>query len=128
MVAEAAVWRAAGRRFVGLLLLASAVIVGIAAPLALAVGASLSRAISLGFYGVGSVVLLLGFFVANRGPVRVKSDTSVGSVLPFVGERRVRWATPDEQAETINLSAVFVAIGLVLLAIGVGVDGAHELV
>ena len=68
------------------------------------------RSVSLGLTLVGSFLLISGFFVGNRGPVRVKDDDAP-MAGPFVfGNRLVRWATPSEREETINLSAVFVSV------------------
>jgi hypothetical protein len=93
-------------------------------------GASLDRAISLGFYGLGCFLMVSGFFIGNRGPARVKSETPGWSVLPIpgIGSRALRWATPEEQNETINNSAVFIVLGLILILIGVVVDSRHSLV
>jgi hypothetical protein len=88
------------------------------------VGTSLGHALTIGFYLAGCFVLICGFFVGNRGPARVKGERAeAGGLFPFFGGgRRLRWATPGEQNETINLSAVFIGIGLVLVAIGVLFD------
>ena len=90
-------------------------------------GAAVSRSVSLGFYVAGSVLLLLGFFVGNRGPARVKSETPQASWVPFVGGRVMRWASRDEAEEAINLSAIFVFVGLVLLMLAVVVDSRYQL-
>lgn len=94
------------------------------------VGASLNRALALGFYLVGCFLLLSGFFVGNRGPTRVKSESAGPALLPFpgFGPRQLRWATFGEQNETINNSAVFVCLGLILVALGVLVDTRQSLV
>ena len=93
----------------------------------LLVGSSLERAVSLGFYGVGSFFLVVGFFIGNRGPARLRSETAGFSILPLFGERRVRWATAEEHEETINMSAVWVALGFVVIVIAIAVDSRHEL-
>ena len=74
--------------------------------------------------------MVSGFFVGNRGPARVKSETAGSTMLPIpgFGNRRLRWATLDEQNETINNSAVFIILGLILVLIGVVVDSHHSLV
>jgi len=87
-------------------------------------GASLSRALSLGWYAVGSVLLIGGFFVGNRGPARHQGD---GPMTPFSMRRWVRWATPDEQRESISLSAVLVILGIVVIALGVLADTRYSL-
>jgi hypothetical protein len=98
--------------------------------LGLLVGSSLDRSVSLGFYGVGCFLMVAGFFVGNRGPSRVKSEEGQGAAMPFpfMGGRRLRWATAEEQNETINNSAVFIVLGLILVLIGVLVDSRHSLV
>ncbi len=92
-------------------------------------GSALDRSLSLGFYFVGSFLLVAGFFVGNRGPARVKSETAGPSILGFgmYGERRLRWATPGEQLETIRSSGVFISLGVMLILIGTIVDSRHSL-
>ena len=122
-------WRAAGGRFLKLLLLASAVVCVPAGLAALLGGVSLSRAVSVGFYVLGSFLLLSGFFVGNRGPVRPKEESG-GTATPLgmiLGQRDVRWATPEERVETINMSAVFVLLGFVLILIGAVADTRYRL-
>src|SRR6266550_8326118 len=116
--------RAAARRL-GLLL--GALTLGTAVPallIGLLAGASASRSLSLGWYGVGSVLLLSGFFVGNRGPSRPQGEGwSVFSLT-----RWVRWATPEEQRESISLSAVLVVLGFLLIALGVLADTRYKVV
>ncbi len=121
---------AAIRRLVVLVVLCSALTLVVSVPLGLLADASLDRAVSLGFYGLGCFLMVSGFFVGNRGPARVKSETAGSTMLPIpgFGNRRVRWATLDEQNETINNSAVFIILGLILVLIGVVVDSHHSLV
>ena len=89
--------------------------------LGLALGSSAQRSISVGFSVAGSAVILVGFFVGNRGPFRVR--------LPGDGaSMRIGWARPREREETINLSALFVGVGFVLLVVGLGLDPRHPLV
>jgi hypothetical protein len=98
--------------------------------LGLLLGASLDRSLVLGFYLMGCFLMLAGFFVGNRGPTRVKSESPAASATPFgvfSGERRLRWATLNEQEETINSSAVFVGLGVLLVIIGVLLDGRHSI-
>jgi hypothetical protein len=121
---------AALRRLVVLVALASAVTTVVSVLLGLLVGAELDRSVSLGFYGLGCFLMVAGFFVGNRGPTRVRSETATPSALPLpgMGSRRMRWATAEEQSETINNSAVFIVLGLILVLIGVVVDSRHSLV
>ncbi len=110
---------AAARRFA--LLLAG--LVGgtgaLALLIGLAFGVGVGRSVSLGWYIVGSALLIGGFFVGNRGPTRYQGD---GPMTPFSMTRWVRWATPSEQFESISLSAVLVILGFVLIALGALVD------
>lgn len=81
-------------------------------------GVPLQRALSVGFYVMGSFALVAGFFVGNRGPARGRAPTDGA---PFAG-RRLRWARPEEQMEAITTSALFVTVGIALILIGLAVD------
>jgi uncharacterized membrane protein HdeD (DUF308 family) len=117
----------AGRRF-ALLLVAVAAGTGVVSLLlGLLAGSSVSRALSVGYYVVGSFLLVAGFFVGNRGPVRVKGDPGVG-VLGIFRNRRLRWATGQEQFESLSLSLVFVVLGIALIVLGVVTDTRYSLV
>ena len=114
---------AAARRFV-LLVLAVAAGTALVSLVARApVRRRRSRSVSLGFYGVGSIILILGFFAGNRGPARVKGEPGEG----FFSSRPVRWASGTEQQESINLSFVFVALGALLIVFGVLADTRYSL-
>jgi hypothetical protein len=108
--------------------------IGVTAAISLLLGAlaggSLNRSLVLGFYLMGCFLLICGFFVGNRGPTRVKSELPGPVVVPFVGvgSRRIRWASLAEQNETINNSAIFVCMGLILVAIGIALDTQQSLV
>ena len=118
-------WRGDARRF-GLMLGA---VVGITAVVAsvlgLLVGASLDRAVSLGFYAVGSFLVIIGFFIGNRGPIRAKGeDTALLGLFPM----RRRWAEPDEHEGAINDSALLVVLGFSLIVLGIAVDTRYDLI
>ena len=115
---------AAARRFGILLGGIAGVTAGVSALAGFLFGTSLDRAISVGFYLVGCFLLVGGFFIGNRGPARPKGESGPS----MFGPRFMRWATPDEREETLNTSAVFVAIGFVLLLLGVLVDSRVRLV
>jgi hypothetical protein len=119
-------WAAAGRRFLGLFLLASVLTLAFSLAIGLPLGADVARTVSVGFYAVGSFLLISGFFVGNRGPVRLKRSGDAGPFL--LGSRFVRWASPEEREETINLSAIFVVLGFVLILVGVVADNRYDLV
>jgi uncharacterized membrane protein HdeD (DUF308 family) len=80
--------------------------------------ADLARSLAIGFYVVGASLLIGGFFVGNRGPVRAKRNQPI----PIFGTRFVRWATAEEQYESINTSAVYVSLGFALILVGVLAD------
>ena len=120
---------AAIRRFVALVLLASGFTAVVALAIGALLGASLDRSIALGFYLMGCFLLLCGFFLGNRGPARVESESERPVMLPFgsFGARQLRWATAGEQNETIMSSAVFVSLGIILIVIGTLIDSRHSL-
>ena len=130
---RAEVLRGAARRIAGVLSLAAAVVFLVALPVGLLLGSGVSRSISVGFYVIGSFLLVAGFFVGNRGPVRIEGrDTDVGSAVGMfgigLGGRRLRWATAEENADAMASSAVFVVIGFALILIGIVADSRVELV
>ena len=86
-------------------------------------GWDVNRALSIAFDVVGMFFLVAGFFVGNRGPVRLKDQAS----LPFFGERKVRWASLNEREEAINDSGVFVAVGFAMIVIGIVIDSRYQL-
>lgn len=115
---------AAARRFGIILCSLTAGTAAFALLLGLAFGASVSRSLALGWYIVGSVLLISGFFVGNRGPARPEGEGwSVFSL-----QRWVRWATPDEQRESLSLSAVLVVLGFLLIALGILADTRYKIV
>jgi hypothetical protein len=120
---------AAIRRFVLLVLLASGFTTVMALLVGALLGASADRSVALGFYLMGCFLLLCGFFLGNRGPARVKSESDRPVMLPFgsFGARQLRWATPGEQNETIMSSAVFISLGITIIIIGTLIDSRHAL-
>ncbi len=125
-VGRRAMLLAALRRFVFLLGGAAAGTAVVSLALGLLLGSSVARSVSIGFYLVGSFLLIAGFFVGNRGPVRVKGDPGVG-VFGFFRNRRLRWASGQEQLESISLSVVFVVLGFSLIVLGVVTDTRYSL-
>jgi uncharacterized membrane protein YczE len=120
--------RAGLRRLFLLVFGAAAITAAGSAVIAALLGASLGRSLTIGFYLVGCFLLLGGFFIGNRGPARVKSDTGASPLGMIIGGGRdLRWATLGEQNDTINNSAVYIALGLVMIAIGVLFDSRHSL-
>ena len=117
---------AALRRFVVALAIATAATTAGASLFGALAGVSLPRAITVGFYLVGCFLGVAAFFVGNRGPARLKREEDAG-FFGLGGRRQIRWATAEERDEAINTSALFLAIGLALLVLGVIVDDRHRL-
>jgi hypothetical protein len=130
---------AALRRLTYISSVAIGVTIAVSLLIGLLIGSGADRALTLGFYFVGSFLLISGFFVGNRGPVRVKSEdhgeegvasaSPAPMILPIPGfsGRKLRWASQGEQNETINNSAIFIVLGLLLVFIGVAFDSKHSL-
>jgi len=95
--------------------------------LALLAGTELRRSIAVGFYLVGSVLLLTGFFVGNRGVLRSEGDTERPSMFGF-GRKGVRSATGDEQRESVRVSALVIGLGIALLFLGTLADNEKSLI
>jgi hypothetical protein len=124
MEGRVALLAAGFRRFFVILLGLAALTTVVGLLLALLAGWDVGRSVSSGFDLVGAFLLVVGFFVGNRGPVRLKGEESV----PLLGQRHVRWATLPEREEALSDSAVFVAVGLAMIVIGIAIDGRYQLV
>ena len=91
-----------------------------------AFGAGVSRSVSLAWYAVGAFLLISGFLVGNRGPARPAGGEGW---MPFsFRSRMLRWASREEQEESINLSAVLIVLGFVLIVLGIAADTRYRLV
>ena len=116
-------WVAAARRFLTILGVLVGAISLAAVSIGLILGVSLNRSIAIGFEAFGCLLLVLGFFVGNRGPVRTKGDAT-----PLFGPRFLRWATAEEHQSTIAESAIFIVLGLLLIVIGLAIDSRYNLI
>jgi hypothetical protein len=115
----------AGLRRIGILFAALAAGSALVALLlGLALGSGIGRAVSLGWYLLGSVLLISGFFVGNRGPSRPQGE----GWGVFATQRWVRWASPDEQRESLSLSAILVILGFVLIVLGAVADTRYRVI
>jgi hypothetical protein len=97
----------------------------------LAFGSDPWRAVSTGFYLVGSFLLLAGVAVGARGPMRPTktSDAPKTSMLGLgVSARGMRAATAEERREGTALAWLFLMLGAVLIVFGILADGGIELV
>jgi len=113
-------------RFAGLIVLGAVGVAVLSIAVGALLGASARGSVTLGLYAVGSFVLLGGFFIGNRGPIRGAAATILTS--PTANLFRRRWATAREQDEAINLSALFVVFGLALIALGIAIDADSDLI
>jgi hypothetical protein len=122
-------YRAAVRRLVVLVAITVTVTALGSLGLGALAGASASRSLALGCYAVGSFLLIAAFFVGNRGPVRLRSESPGSGValFPLFGARRLGWASKTEQQETIGHATVFIVLGLVLVLVGAAFDSQHVL-
>jgi hypothetical protein len=113
-----------GRRLVTLVAGISAVTTVVSLAFGVLLQASALRSISVGLYVVGAGLIAIGCVHGVRGPIRVS-----GSSGTFGIERSgIRWATREEQEESIAASALFVVLGLALLLIGLLADARHPLI
>ena len=115
---------AAARRFVVLLAVITVVTALVSLALGTLAGASADRSISLGLYLVGSFLLVGGFFIGNRGPLRSLGDQGFFS---FWGRKGIRTASAQERHEEVGASAVYITVGLFLIAFGVVIDSRFTL-
>jgi hypothetical protein len=115
---------AAVRRFVLILLVVGGGAAVIGLLFGLLLGSSASRSVSLGLYFTGAFLLIGGFLVGNRGPMR-RAGEGVG-MMSF--GRTLRRASPDEMRESVNMTVLFVTLGFILLMLAVAVDSRYELV
>jgi len=117
-----AIFVAGVRRFVVILAVLSGVTAAVALLFTALGGWSADRVVSIGFDLVGVFFLAAGFFVGNRGPARLKGASAL-----FFGAREVRWATTAEREEALSDSAVFIAVGVAMILIGIVVDSRYSL-
>jgi hypothetical protein len=124
--------RAAARRFSLLLVGTAGVTSAVSLLVGVLLGSTASRSVSIGLYLVGCFLLVAGFFVGNRGPARIRGGEEPGPIGGMfgigVGRVRLRWATIEEREEAISNSAIFVALGLALILLGVLADTRVRLV
>ena len=117
------------RRFGVVVATAAAVTAMLSLVVGVLVGSSVLRSLAVGFYLIGALCLMLGFFFGTRPPVR--QDTNAGAFGSFFGgfygRGSVRFAKPEEREDAISSSAVFIALGFVLLLFGVLFDRRHPL-
>ena len=108
------------RRFAKLSVGAAILVVVLSAVMGIVFDHPLGRSITLGFYLTGSVLIILGFFHAHRGPLRPTRDDPMEDMTGRSGP--VRQATLVEREEALNASGLFVGLGIVLFLIAIVID------
>jgi hypothetical protein len=126
-VTRAELWNGL-RRFVRVAVTVIAGTAVVSVGLGLLVGDSVNRSLSVGFYLAACLSITLGVFFGIRPPVRQEGDAgAVGGLFGVFGSGPVRFATNDERQDSLASSAVFVALGFVLVLFGLLCDGRHPL-
>jgi hypothetical protein len=120
-------WAAAARRILVLLGVSLGLTAAVSVALGLILGSSVARSASLGFYLVGSFLLVAGFFLGNRGSVRLRGQAGDEGMWGLSRRAGVRMATPDERRDALANTAIFVSLGLVLIVAGVLTDPRYSL-
>jgi len=93
--------------------------------IALAAKEDVRRGLAVGFYALGALLLGLGVLIAVRPPVRSKGDAGFIGFGRWMGGS-VRWATADEHREALNLPALLISVGVILVVLGAVVDDRHS--
>jgi hypothetical protein len=120
-------WAAAARRFLTLLGATVGVVAAGSVLVGVVLGTSVWRSVSVGFYLVGSFLLVAGFFMGNRGPTRLRGEPGEEGVWGLGRKQGVRMATADERREAIANTAIFVTLGIALIVVGVIADSRYDL-
>jgi hypothetical protein len=117
----------AARRLLGLFAVVGGATLFVSLLLGLLTDSSVRRSIAVGFYVVGSILLIAGFFVGNRGVLRAETDSDKGGMLLGFRRRGIRSATGDEQRESLRVSALIIGLGIALLLLGTLADTENKL-
>ncbi len=102
---------------------ATAVVSGL---LGLADGEALRRSVSVGLYIVGSVLVLGALLVSSRPPVKAAGKGRPG--LFSAAADTVRFATAEERRDSIGVAWVLLATGIMVVVVGLLVDGRRPLI
>jgi hypothetical protein len=78
------------------------------------------RGLAIGFYLAGAALLGLGVLLGVSPPVRRRDGSTVG-LGRWVGGG-VRWASRSEHDEAINVPALMLTVGVLLIVLGVAID------
>jgi len=98
--------------------------VGVAALLGIAAGGSVGRAIAVGLYVLGAMLLVGCFVFGVRGPLRGVSSS--GDKAPLITSSKVRIASRDERSEATRTAILLFVIGLSFIFLGSLFDPSHS--
>ena len=113
---------AATRRFAVFLGLVAAATVIAGLVYAALAGVGVGRAVSVALYLAGSGLVLVGFFLGLRGPIRLELLDHKG-----IGRRTLRTVSPEERSTSINDSVIIALVGVALVGLGVAADSRYPL-
>jgi len=118
---------AAARRIVLLFGIATLAIAAVSALIGLALGSSAARSAATGLYLVGCFLIVLGVFAGVRGPLRPEGDPEdaepLGGLLGMgIFAKGVRRATRDERDDARATAWLFLAMGVVMVLVGIALD------
>ena len=118
---------AAARRIALLFGLAVIAIAAVSGLIGLALGASVPRSAATGLYLVGCFLIVLGVFAGVRGPLRPAGEAEdaepMGGLLGVgIFSKGVRQATSDEREDARSTAWLFLALGVVMVVVGIVVD------
>jgi len=119
------VWRAALRRFAAVVASAAAAAALIGLLIAAVAREDVRRGLAVGFYVCGAGLCGLALLLGVGPPVRGKKDGGFVGFGRWVGGG-VRWATRSERETALNVPALLLTVGVVLILIGVAVDDRHR--
>jgi hypothetical protein len=108
-------------RFGKLVGVTAAIVAGLSLLLGLVTSQPLMRAIALGFYLTGSLLVIVAFFTGHHRRMRMDP---YDARLPE--ELKTRRTARDEREEALSVSAVLLVLGLVLFVLGVLFDSRNS--
>ena len=109
------------RRFAAVISLAGSFAAVVGLLVAAMAREDLRHGLAIGFYVCGAGSCGLAVLLGAAPPVRGKRDGGFVGFGRWVGGG-IRWATRAEREEAINLPALLLTVGVVLILVGVGVD------
>ena len=119
-------WRGVGRLGVAVAIVL-VVVAAASAAIGLLAHMEVRRAVSLGMYFAGALLLTFGFFHGVRPPVRVEGERGHSGMFGVLLSRGyVRGASADELRDAHASSALFIGLGLVLVLVGALLDPSHR--